>query len=207
MNKLVLIIFVLFANPAIAVDWDAGVRRDMGSDEARNYRLSLSKFIKKSMKSISPDCPTNRQSPTFDLYVQIENDGSISEKKYSDVSPEAICVTKKLSELVWPSPPTSPFVFKVTFTGGDFAVKSFTTDYAPATRQHPVADGNIIVSIHALADGSVGEIKLLESSGDAQLNETAKEHSKKWTFQPLIKDGKPVDYWKTLKIKTKLKPE
>jgi TonB family protein len=51
------------------------------------------------------------------------------------------------------------------------------------------------VKILVLKDGTVGDVKLLESSGDAEWDSLALHSIMKWQFVPARADGRPMDVW------------
>lgn len=53
-------------------------------------------------------------------------------------------------------------------------------------------EGIVVLDIEVLPDGSVGEIKIVESSGYEILDKSALEEIKKWRFIPAYRNGKPV---------------
>lgn len=53
-------------------------------------------------------------------------------------------------------------------------------------------EGTVILDIEVLADGRVGEVKIVESSGYELLDRAAIEAVKRWTFIPAQRDGKAV---------------
>ncbi len=65
-------------------------------------------------------------------------------------------------------------------------------------------DKVVIVSVLVLADGSVADVKLLKSCGDQKFDDAALGmYRNKVKFIAAIKDGKPVDSWKTMAMKFK----
>ncbi len=89
-----------------------------------------------------------------------------------------------------------------------------TTETAPSSNRAKIpneisSNGNkTILSILVLADGSVGDIKVLESSGDKSIDDAAVDfYRERARFIPAKKDGKPVDSWKTLAVRFATKNE
>lgn len=56
-------------------------------------------------------------------------------------------------------------------------------------------EGVVLLEILIKADGSVGEIKLKESSGFKRLDDTAIKAVAKWRYQPATQGGMAIDYW------------
>ena len=65
-------------------------------------------------------------------------------------------------------------------------------------------EGVPVVYIWVLEDGSVGEVKLLQSCGMERLDEAAIKLVKRFRYSPAIKDGKPIAAWKTQPVTFKL---
>jgi TonB family protein len=53
------------------------------------------------------------------------------------------------------------------------------------------------------ADGSVGEVKVLEGFDD-RLNENARKALEQWRFRPGTKDGQPVDVEAVVRVPFKV---
>jgi len=53
-------------------------------------------------------------------------------------------------------------------------------------------EGRLILRLEVAADGSVAEVAVLESSGQAILDEAAVEAARTWVFVPARRDGRPV---------------
>lgn len=65
-------------------------------------------------------------------------------------------------------------------------------------------EGTVVLSIYILADGRVGEVRLISSSGIAKLDQSAMREAKKWRFVPGTSDGKPMAMWKQLPVTFRL---
>lgn len=56
-------------------------------------------------------------------------------------------------------------------------------------------EGVVLLEILIKADGSVGELKLKNSSGHKRLDDTALKAVATWRYQPATQGGKAIDYW------------
>ncbi len=56
-------------------------------------------------------------------------------------------------------------------------------------------EGIVVLEILIKADGTVGEIKIKNSSGFKRLDETAVKAVKRWRYQPATQGGKSIDFW------------
>ena len=56
-------------------------------------------------------------------------------------------------------------------------------------------------------DGSVLESKVFRSSGNADLDESARTSLEKCKFDPAIVDGKPVEAWTKMQYKWTIAPQ
>lgn len=55
--------------------------------------------------------------------------------------------------------------------------------------------GTVLLEILILANGSVGEVRIKESSGHKRLDETAMKAVKRWRYTPAKRAGTAIDYW------------
>jgi protein TonB len=65
-------------------------------------------------------------------------------------------------------------------------------------RQHQ--EGRVLLSVHVLHTGAVGDIQLKRSSGFPLLDEAALTAVRAWRFVPAKRAGEPVAYWYVLPI-------
>ena len=82
-----------------------------------------------------------------------------------------------------------------THGGADLSAPEAITKVDPAYPQDLMLDrveGTVILYAVIHADGSVGEVKVLEGFDD-RLNENARKALEQWRFRPGTKDGLPVD--------------
>jgi protein TonB len=66
--------------------------------------------------------------------------------------------------------------------------------------------GTVILDLYVLADGTVGEIKVKQSSGYPRLDESALRTLRKWRFIPAKRDGESIAQWYTRTVEFSLKP-
>jgi TonB family protein len=79
--------------------------------------------------------------------------------------------------------------------GSDLSAPEAVTKVDPAYPQdlmHDRVEGTVILYAIIHADGSVGEVKVLEGFDD-RLNENARKALEQWRFRPGTKDGTPVE--------------
>jgi protein TonB len=55
--------------------------------------------------------------------------------------------------------------------------------------------GTVILDVLILADGTVGEIHIKQSSGYKRLDETAVKAVKRWRYTPARRGSQPIDHW------------
>jgi protein TonB len=83
------------------------------------------------------------------------------------------------------------------FTPGDavslpMVVREVKPAYTEAAREAGI-QGLVVLSTVVKADGTVGDVKVIESlDPDHGLDNQAVEAMKQWTFKPGTRDGKPV---------------
>lgn len=56
-------------------------------------------------------------------------------------------------------------------------------------------EGIVLLEILIKADGTVGEIRLKESSGHKRLDDSAMKAVKQWRYQPATQGGEAIDFW------------
>jgi protein TonB len=64
-------------------------------------------------------------------------------------------------------------------------------EYPEAARVHG-EQGDVLLSIHVLANGAAGSVSVTQSSGYRDLDEAAAKAVWKWRFQPATRSGRPV---------------
>lgn len=55
--------------------------------------------------------------------------------------------------------------------------------------------GTVLLEILILADGTVGEVRIKQSSGYKRLDDTAVKAVKRWRYTPAKRGGEAIDYW------------
>ncbi len=53
-------------------------------------------------------------------------------------------------------------------------------------------EGELVIAVEVLKDGSVGRCKVMKSTGHRVLDKVATDAVRSWKFQPAVKDGKLV---------------
>lgn len=84
------------------------------------------------------------------------------------------------------------------------ARRGLSEPYYPPQVIREGGEGTVLLSIYILADGRVGEVKLIGSSGHPKLDESAMREAKKWRFVPGTSDGRPMAMWKQLPVTFRL---
>jgi protein TonB len=75
----------------------------------------------------------------------------------------------------------------------------------PAAARRAGEEGLVLVRARVLADGSVAEVELAQSSGHAQLDDAALSAVAGWRFQPALRDGRAVAQGIELPIRFRLR--
>ncbi|MDR2877911.1 MAG: energy transducer TonB [Chromatiales bacterium] len=65
--------------------------------------------------------------------------------------------------------------------------------------------GTVILEVYILADGTVGEVKLKDSSGYPRLDESALRAVQKWHYVPAKRGDEPIAYWYRQTVEFNLK--
>jgi periplasmic protein TonB len=74
--------------------------------------------------------------------------------------------------------------------------RSVITPAYPPTSRRLGEEGRVVVNVYVLADGRVGDVQVLESSGYERLDAAALEHVRRdWRFDPARRAGEAVATW------------
>jgi periplasmic protein TonB len=65
----------------------------------------------------------------------------------------------------------------------------------PSLSRRMREEGKVLLDVHILEDGRVGEIKLRRSSGFSRLDQAALSAVKRWRYVPARQGGKAIAYW------------
>ena len=93
-----------------------------------------------------------------------------------------------------------------THGGADLNAPEAISKVDPAYPQdlmHDRVEGTVILYAVIHADGSVGDVKVLEGFDD-RLNENARKALEQWRFRPGTKDGVPVDIEAVVRVPFKV---
>jgi len=82
--------------------------------------------------------------------------------------------------------------------------RALSEPYYPSSEIRLGHEGTVVLSLHILADGRVGEVKLVTSSGFEKLDDSAMREAKRWRFIPGTSDGSPLAMWKQVPITFRL---
>src|SRR2546428_9307652 len=63
------------------------------------------------------------------------------------------------------------------------------------------AQGKVVLKILVRSDGSVGQVRIVESSGSPVLDDAAARAAAQWMFTPATLDGQPVEAWAMIPIR------
>jgi protein TonB len=70
----------------------------------------------------------------------------------------------------------------------------------PASEIRAGHAGTVLISIHVLENGRVGEVRLDQSSGYPKLDDSALREARRWRLKPAMRDGVPVAMWKQIPV-------
>jgi len=71
-------------------------------------------------------------------------------------------------------------------------VGAFHPDYPRISRRRG-EEGTVILSVHVLSSGTVGDVAILQSSGFHRLDAAAVKGARQTTFRPALQFGRPAD--------------
>lgn len=77
--------------------------------------------------------------------------------------------------------------------------------YPPQAREREL-EGEVVLSVQVLADGGVGDVFVLRSSGFPILDDAAIAGVKAWTFYPALRDGEPLAETRSFTINYRISP-
>lgn len=77
----------------------------------------------------------------------------------------------------------------------------------PASEIRAGHEGTVLLSVHVLENGRVGEVRIERSSGYERLDQAAVREARRWRFKPGMRDGVPVPMWKQVPITFQLREE
>ncbi len=66
--------------------------------------------------------------------------------------------------------------------------------------------GTVWLLLEVKADGSVGEVRIKQSSGFSRLDQAARQAVQKWQFEPARQQGKAIDFWYEMPVNFALNP-
>lgn len=65
----------------------------------------------------------------------------------------------------------------------------------PAVSRRLGEQGEVLLGLHVLADGRIGEVEVRRSSGHPRLDRAAIDAARRWRLLPASRDGQPVALW------------
>jgi TonB family protein len=84
-------------------------------------------------------------------------------------------------------------------------IKTATPEYPEAARKAGI-QGTVWVNLLVGVDGKVKDVKVIKmNDGSPEIQQSALDAAKKYTFKPALKANKPVEVWATLPFNFKLK--
>ncbi len=79
-------------------------------------------------------------------------------------------------------------------------------DYPPQSKRLG-EEGVTLLRLYVLADGTIGDVQVVTSSGFPRLDDTAIRKLKRWRVIPGTENGKPVPMWMDLRVVWKIKTD
>ncbi|WP_170106939.1 energy transducer TonB [Agitococcus lubricus] len=133
-----------------------------------------------------------------------------SEKAITLEKPVAVEKSEPVIDKSIPTPPVTdaPVVSKaepppeteITPPRSDASSLNNANPSYPAMSRRLAEQGKVLLDVLILANGTVGEIKLKQSSGFKRLDDAALQAVKQWRFQPAKRGNQAIDYWYVLPI-------
>jgi protein TonB len=66
--------------------------------------------------------------------------------------------------------------------------------------------GRVVLEVYILANGTVGEAKIKQSSGFSRLDNAALQAVKKWRYKPARRGQQAIDFWYVQPLSFSLNP-
>lgn len=130
--------------------------------------------------------PVVPETPAEPPVIQPE---SVSENAITEPAPAVFALPPAEEGVAGPEPP------RVTPPRVDASqLDNPKPDYPPVSRRLR-EQGEVLLDVYILPDGSVGEIRLKRSSGHARLDRSALEAVRRWRYVPASRGGEPIPYW------------
>ena len=135
-----------------------------------------------------PTVQPAKAPPTDRSPVVVRNDSEVTVKDTKPASSEPPAVADK-SVAAPPAPaPVIPPRTDASHLNNPAPV------YPPIARRMG-EQGQVLLDVHILPDGSVGEVKLKRSSGFSRLDESAMQAVRRWRYVPARRGSEPIAYW------------
>jgi protein TonB len=117
---------------------------------------------------------------------------------------------QRLEALLPPAVPDGPV--KMEMVDGSFDVEPQLIPESRVAPRYPMAaqrmglGGTVVVQAMILADGSVGDVRIVEDPGaKAGLGKAAATAVRKWRYEPAVRNGEPVDAPLRIRVSFKVK--
>ncbi|MFO1374828.1 MAG: energy transducer TonB [Agitococcus sp.] len=136
----------------------------------------------------TPVLPPSEKAITLEKTVMVEKNEPIVEK----VSPTPVVNEPPVVSKVEAAPEPEPVVIPPR---SDASGLNNTSPTYPAMSRRLAEQGKVLLEVLILANGTVGEIKLKQSSGFKRLDDAALQTVKQWRFQPAKRGNQAIDYW------------
>lgn len=130
-----------------------------------------------------PDIPLGSTEKSVEGTTEATRDPPPAGKSGSSAVPEPV--------VVWPS----------------LDYSRFREPVYPVSERRAGHEGTVVLLVEVLPNGRVGEVKLMQSSGYAKLDDSALREARAWRFKPGTRDGVPISMWKQVPVKFELKNE
>lgn len=80
------------------------------------------------------------------------------------------------------------------------------TPQYPSMSRRLGEQGRVVLNVYILADGTVGEVKIKQSSGFSRLDDAALQAVKKWRYQAARRGQQAIDFWYVQPLSFSLNP-
>lgn len=171
---------------------EAPVRKKVQEVERKDRYIKPLETIKVQEKTFEPVAQEIQEVET----------GSMSETKNAvqvERPEETVQIIEK-EKTVWKKPVKE---VKVLPAVPDYS-ENPPPSYPPVARRRGY-EGMVMLSVNVLADGSVGDLRIKDTSGYVILDRAAVRAVKKWKFKPAFREDTPVPMWVEVPVRFLIK--
>lgn len=125
----------------------------------------------------------------------VKTPARLSAKPLKTAAPSERAITTALHQTAAPNTAQKPASDAIAPPSADAKAAQNRAPAYPSLSRKKKEQGTVLLKLLVKADGSVGSISVLKSSGFSRLDQAALQAVKHWRFTPATQQGKNIDYW------------